>query len=133
MIQVNKLQEPLLNVLRIMAAFLWIPHGAGKLFGFLATDPWTAPELFSRLWFAGVIEFFGGTLILIGLFTRPVAFIAAGEMASAFFLAHLPRGFWPLKNQGELAALYCFVWLYIMASGGGSFSVDGWWKRRKKA
>jgi putative oxidoreductase len=76
------------------------------------------------MWFAGVLEFFGGALILIGLFTRPVAFLLSGMMAVAYFQAHAPGGFWPLENKGELAVLYCFLFLYIAAAGGGVWSLD---------
>jgi putative oxidoreductase len=73
---------------------------------------------------AGVLETFGGLLLLLGLFTRPVAFVLAGEMAAAYFMSHAPQGFWPLLNRGELAALYCFLFLYFAAVGGGPWSVD---------
>jgi putative oxidoreductase len=126
----GKYQSVFHNVLRIVAGFLWLPHGAQKLFGFLSQSDNTA-ELFTRMWFAGVIEFGGGLLIMLGLFTRPVAFIAAGEMASAYFIAHFPQGFWPLANRGELAALYCFLWLFFSVAGPGSFSVDAMMARKK--
>jgi putative oxidoreductase len=79
---------------------------------------------------AGVLELFGGLLLLLGLFTRSVAFILAGEMAVAYFMAHAPKGFWPLLNRGELATLYCFVFLYLAAAGGGPWSIDHHWRRR---
>jgi putative oxidoreductase len=79
---------------------------------------------------AGVLECFGGLLILLGLFTRPVALLLAGEMAVAYFMAHAPKGFWPILNRGELAALYCFVFLYLAAAGGGAWSADR--QRRRK-
>jgi putative oxidoreductase len=78
---------------------------------------------------AGLFELFGGLLLLVGLFTRPVAFLLSGLMAFAYFIAHAPRGFWPIVNGGELAALYCFVFLYLAAAGGGPWSVDGWARR----
>ena len=81
------------------------------------------------MWVAGGLEFFGGLLLLIGLFTRPVAFILAGQMAVAYFMAHAPGGFWPLQNKGELAVLYCFVFLFLAAAGAGVWSVD-WCIRR---
>ena len=86
----------ILSVLRIVTGFLFMPHGAQKLFGFLAPEHAVSPPLFSLLGLAGVLEFFGGLLILLGLFTRPVAFILSGEMAVAYFLVHAPQGFWPL-------------------------------------
>jgi putative oxidoreductase len=117
----------LLSILRIVAAFLFMQHGAQKLFGFLATRP--APERFSQNWIGGVLEFFGGLLLLFGLFSRPVAFILSGMMAVAYFQVHSPRGFWTIQNGGELAALYCFVFLYLSAAGGGPWSLDSVWRR----
>jgi putative oxidoreductase len=114
----------LLSVLRITTAFLFMQHGGQKLFGFPAAPQAGAPPLLSLLGLAGVLEFFGGLLILFGLFTRPVAFLLAGEMAVAYFKVHAPEGFWPLLNRGELAALYCFVFLYLAAAGGGAWSLD---------
>lgn len=123
-----QLQAITLNLLRIVVGILFMPHGAQKLFGALGGQ---AVPLASQFGVAGILEFFGGLLILIGLFTRPVAFILAGEMAAAYFMVHAPQGFWPIINQGELAVLYCFVFLYLCASGGGDFSIDGWLRRRK--
>jgi putative oxidoreductase len=115
----------LLSVLRIIVGFLLMPHGAQKLFGFLATSPMMGPyPVGSLMGVAGVLEFFGGLLFLIGLFTRPVAFILSGLMAVAYFMAHAPGGFWPLQNKGELAVLYCFVFLFFAAAGAGLWSVD---------
>jgi putative oxidoreductase len=109
-------------VLRIVTGFLFFQHGLPKLFGGFGRD---APaELFSQMGLAGIIEVFGGAAIALGLFTSPVAFLASGEMAVAYFQAHLPRGFWPIVNGGELAALYCFVFLYFAATGSGKWSVD---------
>jgi putative oxidoreductase len=114
----------LLSVLRIIAAFLLIPHGAQKLFGFLATPGMPSAGAFSLMWVAGVLEFFGGLLLLIGLFTRPVAFILTGFMAVAYFMVHAPGGFWPLQNKGELAVIYCFVFLFLAVAGGGEWAAD---------
>jgi putative oxidoreductase len=111
----------LLSVLRIVIAFLFMAHGTQKLFSFPAAFPM---ELDTLLWVAGVLEVFGGLLVLIGLFTRPVAFILSGQMAFAYFMAHAERSFWPLLNGGEAAVLYCFVFLYIAAAGAGPLSVD---------
>lgn len=109
-------------LLRIVAGFLFFQHGLPKLFGGFGRD---APaELMSQMGLAGIIEVVGGTLIAIGLFTSPVAFIASGEMAVAYFLAHAPRGLWPIMNGGELAVLYCFLFLYFAAVGSGRWSVD---------
>jgi putative oxidoreductase len=117
-----------LSVLRIIAAFLFMEHGGMKLFGFPASMQ-DGPPLFSLLGLAGLLEFFGGLLLLLGLFTRPVAFVLSGEMAFAYFMAHAPQGFWPLVNKGELAVLYCFVFLYLTAAGGGPWSLDHLWRR----
>lgn len=114
----------LLSILRIITAALFMPHGAQKLFGVLVVPPKTSVELFSLMGLAGVLEFFGGLLILLGLFTRPVAFILSGLMAVGYFMAHAPKGFWPVINQGELAILYCFVFLYLFVAGGGAWSLD---------
>ena len=113
----------LLSVLRIVVAFLFMEHGAQKLFGFPGAGDHTV-ELASLMGFAGILEFCGGGLVLLGLFTRPVAFILAGEMAFAYFMAHAPQGFWPLLNHGEAAVFYCFVFLYFSAAGGGPWSLD---------
>jgi len=113
----------LLSALRIAAAFTFIAHGTQKLFGFPAAGP--PFQLMSLVGAAGIIEAVGGLLMLLGLFSRPVAFILAGEMAVAYFMQHAPRGTWPLVNGGELAVLYCFLWLYICAAGPGPWSVDG--------
>ena len=110
----------LLSVLRIITAFIFMQHGTMKLFGFPA--PMGDISLFSLMGVAGSLEVFGGLLILIGLFTRPVAFILSGEMAFAYFMAHFPQGFWPVLNHGEPAALYCFIYLYLAAAG--AWSVD---------
>ena len=113
----------LLSVLRIVTAFLFMAHGAQKLLGFPA--PMTSPPaLFSLIGLAGALELVGGALLLVGLFTRPVAFIVCGEMAFAYFMAHAGQGFWPLLNRGELVALNCFVFLYLAAAGGGPWSLD---------
>jgi putative oxidoreductase len=116
-----------LNLLRIMTGFLFIPHGAQKLFGLFGGfggEPGGTAPLLSLMGLAGILECFGGLIILLGLFTRPVAFILSGHMAAAYFIAHAPKGFWPLLNRGELAALYCFVFLFLAAAGGGQFSLD---------
>src|SRR5919107_5755559 len=120
----------LLSVLRIIVGFLLMPHGAQKLFGFLAPPGMPAAPMGSLMWVAGVLEFFGGLLFLIGLFTRPVAFILSGFAAVAYFMAHAPGGFWPLQNKGELAVLYCFVFLFFAVAGGGEWSLDRLLRRR---
>lgn len=127
--KLDKFQPVTLNALRIVAGFLFFLHGTQKLFGQPGdSEPAT---FFSQFWLAGFLETFGGFLILIGLFVKPVAFILSGQMAVAYFQVHLPRGFWPLLNGGELAALYCFLFLFLFTRGGGNFSLDGWRRARK--
>ncbi len=123
----------LLSVLRIVAALVYLLHGTSKLFGFPATGRGTTVPLVSLLGAASVIEIVGGTLILLGLFTRPVAFICSGEMAFAYFISHAPRAPLPLVNQGELPVLFCFIFLYLAATGGGPWSLDARWPRRAQS
>jgi putative oxidoreductase len=116
----------LLSVLRIVAAFLFMLHGTAKLFAFprAAMPDGSTVALASQLGIAGALEVVGGALLLVGLFTRPVAFVLSGQMAFAYFLAHAARSFWPTLNGGEPAVLYCFLWLYISAAGPGPWSLD---------
>lgn len=114
----------LLSVLRIVAALIFLEHGTQKLLGFPPPMNGVGPAAFTLSWFAGVLELVGGSLLLAGLFTRPVAFILSGEMAFAYWLAHAPRNAFPLLNGGDAAVLYCFVFLYLAAAGGGPWSVD---------
>lgn len=114
----------LLSILRIIAGFLIIAHGMQKVFGFPPSPQPPPGPLPVYIPIAGWLEFVGGLLLILGLFTRPVAFILSGLMAVAYFMAHAPRGFWPILNQGELAVLYCFVFLYLAAAGGGAWSLD---------
>lgn len=114
-----------LSILRIVAAFLLMQHGMQKLLNFPA-PPEFEVQLVSLIGLAGILELVGGFLLLIGLFTRPVAFVLSGFMAVAYFMAHAPSGFWPILNDGELAALYCFVFLYLAFAGGGAWSADRW-------
>jgi len=113
-------------VLRIVVGFLFVCHGAQKLFGILGglgASGESAP-LLSLMGFAGLIEFFGGLLIMVGWLTGYVAFIASGEMAAAYFMGHYPRGFWPILNNGEPAVLFCFIFLYMASQGAGVWSID---------
>lgn len=115
-----------LSLLRIVAAFLFIQFGTAKLFAFpgaIMPDGGTAPAG-SLAWFAGVLEAFGGLFILIGLFTRPVAFLLSGQMAVAYFIGHAPLGFWPVLNMGTPAVIFAFLWLYFSSAGPGPWSVD---------
>jgi putative oxidoreductase len=115
----------LLALLRIIAGLLFLAHGLVKLFGFPAgAQPGQVP-LFGLMGAGAIIELVTGTLIMLGLFTRPAAFLAAGQMAVAYWMFHAPSGFYPILNGGELAILYCFVFLYLAAAGAGAFSLDG--------
>jgi putative oxidoreductase len=118
----GRYREILYAVLRLVAGFLFFQHGLPKLIGGFGQT--SAAEPMTQMWVAGIIEVFGGAAIALGFFTSLVAFIASGEMAVAYFQAHLPRGFWPVTNGGELAALYCFVFLYFAAMGSGRWSID---------
>ena len=120
----------LLSLLRIITGFLFAAHGAQKLLGLPAPMQGGTVALMSLIGVAGLLELVGGLLILVGLFTRPVAFILAGEMAVAYFMVHAPGGFWPIINKGEPAVLYCFVFLYLAAAGGGPWSLDSLLRRR---
>ena len=125
-----------LSLLRVVTGALFMQHGVQKLFGLLLdpSRPWSgAPAMFSQFWFAGVLETFGGFLIVIGLLTRPVAFLLSGEMAVAYFQAHAPRAFWPILNGGEVVVLFCFVFLYLFAVGAGPFSIDALLRSRRSA
>src|SRR5207249_1108651 len=114
-----------LGVLRIVAALLFMQHGLQKMFGFPPAGTPMPPYHFASLMgVAGVLELFGGFLLLIGLFGRPIAFLLSGEMAVAYFSQHAPHGFFPIANRGELAVLFCFVFLFVSFAGGGAFSVD---------
>jgi putative oxidoreductase len=122
----RSLAPSLLSVLRIVAAFLFMQVGTAKLFAFPAAimpNGGTAPVA-SLPGIAGILETFGGLLLLVGLVTRPVAFLLSGEMAVAYFLAHAPRGFWPVLNQGAPAVFYSFLFLYLSAAGPGPWSID---------
>ncbi|MHC3127778.1 DoxX family protein [Brevundimonas sp. GN22] len=112
-----------LGALRVVSGILLIQHGLQKIVGFPAPKP--APiDLNTLIGWSGPIELVGGLLMILGLFTRPVAFILSGFMAAAYFIAHAPKGLYPLLNGGELAALYCFVFLYLSVAGSGSFALD---------
>lgn len=117
-----------LAALRIVTAYLFIPHGTAKLFGVPHLAMFDGLQLMSLVGLAGILEVFGGALLLVGLFTRPVAFLLSGFMAVAYFMAHASKGnaLLPLLNQGELSVLYCFAFLYFVFSGAGAWSVDAW-------
>ena len=115
----------LLGLLRIITGFLYLQHGTAKLFGAPHVAMFDGLQVMSLMGVAGILELVGGALLLLGLFTRPVAFILSGQMAAAYFMAHAPQGFLPILNGGELAVLYSFIFLYFAAAGGGAFSLDG--------
>lgn len=117
----------LLAVLRIGSGLLFMQHGAQKVFGVLGKE---AVPLMSQIGFAGVMEFFGGLLIVLGLLTRPVALAQCLLMIAAYFVAHAGDGFWPVLNRGEMALLYALIFAYLGTAGGGPFSLDAWLKRR---
>ena len=121
-----------LSLLRVIIGFTFCCHGAQKLFGIFGGmgGHGAKATVLSLFWFAAILEFFGGLLVILGLFTRPVALILCGEMAVAYFRAHAPRGFLPIVNMGELAVVYCFVFLYFFAAGPGPLSLDSVIRRR---
>jgi putative oxidoreductase len=111
-----------LSVLRIIAALIFLEHGTGKLLGFPALP--AIPPMYSLAWIGGIFELIGGALLLVGFFSRSVAFLLAGEMAVAYFSSHMPRNFFPIINGGDAAILYCFVFLYLVFAGPGPWSID---------
>lgn len=121
----GKLRPQGLAVLRIVTALLFLAHGTAKLLGF--PDLGFSPALMSLPWLAGALEIVGGLMLVFGLYTRLVAFILCGEMAVAYFMAHAPQGFYPIQNGGELAVLYCFIFLYFVFAGTGAWSLDRRW------
>ena len=118
-----------LSVLRIVASALFMQHGTAKLFHVPHVPSFDNLQPLSLVGVAGMLELGGGLLLLIGLFTRPVAFVLSGEMAVAYFIAHAPRGLLPLLNGGELAVVYCFLFLYLSVAGGGAWSIDAYRQR----
>jgi len=114
----------LLSLLRIVIAVLFMCHGGQKLFGYPGTRIAPVPPFSWPGGISGILELFGGLFVLLGLFTRPVAFILSGEMAVAYFMAHFRMAFWPIHNKGELAVIYCFVFFYLSAAGAGPVSLD---------
>ncbi|HEX8697036.1 MAG TPA: DoxX family protein [Longimicrobium sp.] len=132
----HRFEEAALALLRVVAGLMLMQHGAQKMFGVLGGyrgEPGNTAEPFSRGFFAGILETFVAPLLVVGLLTRPVAFLLSGLMAFAYFLAHAKDGFWPILNGGELPALYCFVFFYLSARGGGRYSLDALLARRRDA
>lgn len=126
----DRISEFFLNGMRIVFGLMFMQHGAQKLFAMFGREE--AVQLFSQMGLAGVLEFFGGALIVLGLLTRPVAFLLAGQMAWAYLQAHFPGGWMPIMNRGELPVLYCWAFLFLAANGGGGFSLDGLIAARKR-
>jgi putative oxidoreductase len=122
----------ILSISRIIIAFLFIQHGMQKIFAYPLRQPGEAVALASLMGLAGILETFGGFAILLGIFTRPIAFILSGEMAAAYFMGHASRGFWPIHNGGDLAVFYSFFFLYLAAAGAGPWSLDAAWRGVKK-
>jgi putative oxidoreductase len=124
----------MLSVLRIVSALLFITAGTTKLIGYPPLPPGTPTVgLLTQMGIGGMLEIVGGTLILLGLFTRPVSFVLAGEMAVAYFQFHFPQSFFPTANMGVPAVLHCFIFLYLMVAGAGEWSLDAVIARRKAA
>jgi len=119
-----------LSVLRIVTAFLFMMHGTAKLFQIPHQAMFDNLQLMSLIGVQGILEAGGGVLLLIGLLSRPVAFILSGDMAVAYFMSHWPKGWLPLLNGGDLAVMYCFVFLYLWVAGPGPWSVDAYWRSR---
>ncbi|MBM3543937.1 MAG: DoxX family protein [Alphaproteobacteria bacterium] len=119
-----------LSILRIVSALIFMEHGTAKLLGFPPSD--FSPQFLSLPWIAGVLEIVGGALLIVGLFTRPVAFILSGLMAFAYWIAHAPKSIYPLLNGGDAAILYCFIFLYLVFAGPGPWSVDAWREGRSR-
>ena len=125
----QRIRDVSITLPRIVTGLLFWEHGAQKLLGWLGGQQ--VQQLASQFGLAGILEFFGGILIILGLFTRPVAFLLSGEMAVAYFQVHAPNGLWPVQNQGEIVALYSFVFLFFAAHGAGPYSLDAMLHRRR--
>ncbi len=120
----DKYASQILGITRIIAGLLFLAHGTNKIFNFPARDTWNGYDPMTLGGAAGLIEVIGGTLIILGFYSRPAAFIASGTMAVAYWYAHFPRNFFPLLNGGDAAILFCFLFLYIAAAGPGAFSIN---------
>ena len=123
----EKAKEAVFFLLRVIAGLMFMQHGGEKMFDWFGGIPAQYgghPKFLSQIWIGGALEFYGGAAILLGLWTRPAAFLLSGEMAVAYFQFHFPNGFWPTRNMGEAAVLYCFIFLFFAAHGGGAWSLD---------
>ena len=128
--QIGRYSRQIYALMRIVAGLAFAQHGAQKMLGLLGG---TKVQLFSMYGLAGVIELVGGLLVAAGLFASWAAFVASGEMAAAYVMTHFPKAFWPIENNGELALLYCFVFLYVAAMGNGTWSLGGAKRRHRKS
>jgi len=129
-LDLSRYAPQLLSVLRIVTALIFLLHGTQKLFGFPAPPASGLPPAFSLFWIGAILEAAGGLLLLLGLFTRPVAFVLSGEMAVAYWMFHAPRNLYPTLNGGDAAILYCFIFLYLMVAGPGAWALDNLRKRQ---
>lgn len=120
---IYRYSDEALSLLRIVTALLFLLHGTSKILG-VPQFGMEEPEIFSLIWVAGIFELIGGALLIVGLYSRPVAFLLSGEMAVAYWMAHAPRSIWPSENLGEPAILFCFIFLFIAAAGPGRWSLD---------
>ncbi len=128
----EKARQVTLFLLRVVAGLLFLQAGGAKIFDWFGGVPAEFgghPKMWSLIWVAGVLEFYGGLAVLLGLFTRPIAFLLSGQMAVAYFMAHQPKGMWPAQNHGEPAVLFCFIFLFFAAYGAGPWSIDAKLKR----
>jgi len=131
----DRARQVTLLLLRVVAGLLFLQAGGMKLFDWFGGVPAQFgghPPILSQTWIGGVLEFYGGAAILLGLFTQPVAFVLSGEMAVAYFQFHQPNGFWPIQNHGEPAVLLCFIFLFLAAHGAGNWSVDALLMRKRE-
>src|SRR5262245_9029233 len=132
----NLARQIALFLLRVVSGLLFLQSGGMKIldwFGGIPAEYGGHPPVLSETWIGGMLELWGGAAILLGLFTRPVAFVVSGEMAVAYFQFHQPNGFWPIQNHGEPAVLLCFIFLFLAAHGGGDWSLDAVLRKRKQA
>ncbi len=131
----DRAKQITLFLLRVVTGLMFLQAGGVKMFDWFGGVPAQFgghPKLLSQIWIGGALEFYGGTAILLGLCTRPVAFLLSGEMAVAYFQFHQPNGFWPLQNHGEPAVLFCFIFLLLAAYGAGNLSIDALIRRKKQ-
>ena len=131
----DRAQDLTLFLLRVVAGLLFLQAGGMKMFDWFGGVPagfGGHPKFLSQIWIGGALEFYGGLAVLLGVFTRPVAFVLAGEMAVAYFQFHQPHGFWPIQNHGEPAVLFCFLFLLLAAHGAGDWSIDAMLRKRRE-